>query len=268
MTTQEEATFDYNDLKRYVRQYLGAVRSRIEATNRAGSRDAGVPEEILKMHKAIEAMWLRGVRQAYRQVVPEPIQKWQRESPGIGDLLLAELLGLVGNPLVAVPRFYTTVDGEPVLATGEPYPRSVRQLYAYVGHGDVTRRRRRGMSADDVKKAGVPDAKRTVHLMALSVVKVGEGPYLELYYGWKQHYTDKYPEWNKGHAHNSALRKVAKAILKDLWRVAAGQEPMYGGDPAWRTKYDVKAIIVEAKEKAAKAKEEAKAKKELGEQGA
>jgi hypothetical protein len=37
------------------------------------------------------------------------------------------------------------------------------------------------------------------------------------------------PHWTDGHAHKDALRVTAKAIVKDLWRVSRGQDPLFGG---------------------------------------
>jgi hypothetical protein len=197
-------------------------------SNRKGARHSDVPDDIIEQAKQLERAYLKAVRSVYRSTVPENIKEWQESVPGIGDLLIAELIGIIGDPRVAEPRFYVQQGDKTVLATGEPYIRNVRQLYGYVGHGDPERRRRRGMTAEDAKAAGDPIAKRTVHLLAEACVKVGKGPYNELYYNRKDKYTEAHPEWSKGHCHNAALRVVGKAIVRDLWRLASNQEPTFG----------------------------------------
>jgi hypothetical protein len=197
-------------------------------TNRKNTRYSDVPDDVIDMALELERAYLSAIRRTYKKIAPQNIQDWQINTPGIGDLLVAELLGIIGDPRVAVPKFYVKQDENFVLATGEPYVRNVRQLYAYCGHGDPMRRRRRGMSADAAKAAGDPIAKRTVHLMAESCVKVKSGPYNEIYYERKDRYAESHPEWTKGHCHNAALRYLGKMILRDIWRLASGLEPTYG----------------------------------------
>lgn len=229
--TLTEINFDATglaDLKYYVQQYFDAQRNRIRMTNRLKSRGANAEDEAIELARSLEKAYATAVKRQYASSIPEEIHTWQEVSEGIGALLVAELLGRIGDPRLAEPKFYMVTDEKAVLAYGEPFQRTVRQLYAYCGHGDPTRRRRRGMTAEEVKLAGDPVAKRTVHLMAEACVKVGKGRYNKFYYNRKEYYKDKHPEWNPGHHHNAALRVVGKAILRDLWRVAHGQEAEYG----------------------------------------
>jgi hypothetical protein len=178
---------------------------------------------------------------AYKRNIPEPIREWQETTPLIGAASLARLLGHVGHPRVAIPHWWDGTGSARVLVAGEPYLRSVSQLWAYCGHGDPTRKIRRGMTAAEVAAMGNPSAKSIVWNMATCVVKGRRfgGPYVDVYDAARESAEQKCHSvecarcgpsgrpapvgspWSKAHQHAHALRLVGKAILRDLW-VAAG----------------------------------------------
>ena len=107
----------------------------------------------------------------YRRVVPEPVRDWQKETRGIGEHLLARLLGHIGHPQQTVKHHWEGEGKDRVLVVDGPYRRRVSDLWSYCGHGDPKRRRARGMSAEETAALGNPIAKSLVHLLAESCVK-------------------------------------------------------------------------------------------------
>jgi hypothetical protein len=111
-----------------------------------------------------------------------------------------------------------------VLVADPPFERSVSQLWSYCGHGDPTRRRRKGMTADDAAAMGNPALKTAVWQIAVACTKqVGtarsrRSPYRDVYDVARLTYADR--DWTDAHRHAAALRKVGKEILRDLWKVA------------------------------------------------
>jgi hypothetical protein len=151
----------------------------------------------------------------YREIVTPAIKAWQKRTKGIGEHMLARLLGTIGDPYVAIPLDF---ERNP---TGPSYYRNVSTLWAYCGHGAATKRRK-GMDKDDAKALGNDRAKMLTHLMAESVIKARNDDYREVY-DWEKARFMAVTDMTKGHAHAHALRVVGKHILRDLW-VAARQD--------------------------------------------
>lgn len=131
-----------------------------------------------------------------------------------------------------------------VLAIGEVRTTGVRELWAYCGHGDASLKRRRGQSQDEALASGNPTAKMIVHQMAEFALRLngnpdkngkprGQTPYYPAYLAARQNAETLHPDWRKGHVYNHAIRLTGKAILKDLWRVQHGEEPVYGARTEW-----------------------------------
>jgi hypothetical protein len=132
-----------------------------------------------------------------------------------------------------------------VLFIGAELPCGVRDIWSYCGHGDASRKRVRGMSQDEAFAAGNVTAKSIIHMIADFAVRFNGKedkngrprpmtPYYPYYVTWKEEAKAAHEKWTAGHCHNHALRKVAKAILKDIWRVQHGYEPVYGARTPWK----------------------------------
>ncbi|MDQ6524286.1 hypothetical protein RB608_11775 [Nocardioides sp. LHD-245] len=159
---------------------------------------------------------------------------WVKAQKGVGDKQAARLLAVIGDP-------YLGPDGQ---------PRTVSQLWSYCGHGDPSRKRRKGMTQDDLFALGNPVAKSRVWLISCAVLKSGGGeqkatavpvstvlaPSLAaVYYRRKAatvgraHAADCVrcgpsgkpalvgTPWSDAHRHADALRVLGKTILRDLW---------------------------------------------------
>jgi len=165
-----------------------------------------------------------------------PLGPWIKEQRGVGDKTAARLLAVVGDPYVNV-------------ATGEV--RTVSQLWAYCGHGDPSRRKRKGMTQEDLFALGNPTAKKRVWLISTAILKAGGGEEkateaaadaltttasLAAAYYQRKHATEGREHatecvrcgpsgkpaqpgspWSDAHRHADALRIVGKEFLKGLW---------------------------------------------------
>ena len=126
-----------------------------------------------------------------------------KQAKGVGEKQAARLLAAIGDP------YWNVADNR---------PRSVSELWAYCGMNVVTgegaRRRKR------VKSNWSAEGKMRAYLIATSIVKSPTSEYRKVYDERRAHTAVTRPDWTAGHSHNDALRVVAKAVLKDLWRAA------------------------------------------------
>jgi hypothetical protein len=242
---------DFKHLKYASRQLYDVQQSRIRAENRlramihSGRFEPEFRADVDQLSNIEGAMAKTMVRQ-YRAVVDPRILQWQQDTVGIGEKLLARLMGELQHPVIYVPMWWEEGEdgeGKRVLMVGEPQSRGVRELWAYTGHGDPERKRFKGMSQEHLFALGNPLAKMLAHLLAQACVmyngapdKKGNvrplSPYRWLYDASRQEYSTR-ADWTPLRQKNAAERKVAKAILKDLWRVTKGQEPAFGNRTEW-----------------------------------
>lgn len=225
-------------------------QARIAAVNRF-ERGGGNPKDYAAqvdvLDEAEHKLGLALVRE-YRLVVPEAVRDWQVETRGLGEHLLARLLGRIGHPVHTHKHHWEGEGSDRHLVDDGPYIRRVSDLLSYCGHGDPKRRRRCGMTAEEGFALGDPVAKSLVHLLAESCVKqVGTetkapSPFRLVYndararYDGKEHIEECPPcgppgrpaqpgtPWSAKHQHMASLRLVGKAILVELWREAGGSE--------------------------------------------
>ncbi len=217
-------------LRLWAEMYTDVQSERIRIGNRIGSATVDpMPYLIhLDVMKVAEHKIGLDLVRTYRKVTPLAIVAWQKSTMGVGEHMLARLLGSLGHPRLAVshawadnPKFNadepssTTNPKRLLVVDGEPFERTVGQLWQYCGHGSPERKRK-GMTQDDALRLGSPRCKMLVHLIAEACLK--SGGYRDVYDATKAHYLAK--EFTKGHAHNCALRKMGKEMLRDLWRAA------------------------------------------------
>lgn len=226
------------ELRIWCAQREDAMAARIAAVNRAerGGVDPVIYETYIESLRAAEHVCELELKRCYRRVVPPEIIAWQKAERGIGELLTARLLGHLGDPCIATPYHWEGSGADRRLVPDEPYVRTVSQLWQYSGVGDPARRRHRGMSADEAFALGNPAIKSLLFLHAQACLKA-QGRYADVYYAARETYADRThavecvrcgpsgkpapvgSPWSKGHQQAAAFRKVAKEILRDLWRV-------------------------------------------------
>lgn len=228
----ERDRFLWAELRLWSEMYWDAQKARIGMENRkrSGTVDPDLVQLVIDPMKQSEKLLQKQMTKCYKRVVPEGIQNWQKDTPGMGDVLLPRLLGHLGHPRIATPKHWIpgSKNGDKrVLVEDGPYIRSVGQLWQFCGHGAVVHRRK-GMTQEEALAAGNPTLKMLVHLMADSAIK-SPGKYRKIYTMDRESRGETYnpdakPEerWSKGelpklHSHNRALRLVGKEILKDLY---------------------------------------------------
>lgn len=211
---------------------------RIAFANRARNEalDHAVYAERVKTLEALERGLALDLVRTFRKLYPAHAA-WAKATQGIGEHTIARLLASTGHPRIADPHHWEGEGAKRVLVADEPYTRNVAKFWAYCGHGDPTRKRRKGMTAADGAALGNPHAKKLAWLLATSTIKcTGQknsrrSPYRDVYDQAREHYEER--DWTDGHRHAAAIRKTAKAILKDLWLVEPAElAPSSAADPS------------------------------------
>jgi hypothetical protein len=163
----------FRDLRIWAESFEDAQRARISCQNRI-ERGGALPDQFatqLAAMKAAEHQIQLGMGGCYRRVVPAGVREWQQSMFGIGPHLLARLLGALGHPRIATPYHWEGEGENRKLIPDLMFERSVRQLWSYCGHGDATRKRRKGMTADEAFALGSPRCKMLTHLLAEATIK-------------------------------------------------------------------------------------------------
>ncbi len=222
---------DYDELRIWAQMFDDHQKHRIATMNRVGRRadgeDSDAPhnvdpvlyEAVLDELTHAEKTIGKAMRGCYRRVVDPDIIKWQQVTTGIGEHLLARLLGVTGHPVHTTRHHWEGDGAERVLVCDGPYERRVSDLWSYCGHGDANRKRSKGMDKDEAMALGSDRAKMLVHLLAESCMKNRTSPFRRVY-DERRARTAEREDWTDMHRHNDALRIVGKAILLDLWLAA------------------------------------------------
>ena len=228
------------ELRIWAEMFFDAQQQRIASVNRAerGGVDPEIYAPYIESLDAAEKVVRRQMILTYRRAVPEPIRAWVKTTHGLGEPLMARILGHLGHPRWATPHHWEGTGAARVLVTDPPFERSVSQLWAYCGHGRPGRVRK-GASAADLAALGSPQLKMLTHVAAECCMKTKTSPFRLVYERARTDYADKVHSvpcvrcgpsgkpaqegspWSLGHQHAGALRIVGKEILRDLWRVSA-----------------------------------------------
>jgi len=160
-----------------------------------------------------------GVLALRRQVRRHPLGPWVKGTVGVGEKQAARLLAAIGDPywntLHDRPRTVSELwayCGLHTMDSGDPGQRGVD---THSGNARVAAKRRKGERMN-----WSPEARMRVHLIAESCIKKAHSPYRPVYDTRRARTALTHPEWTPGHSHIDALRIVAKAVLKDMWRQA------------------------------------------------
>jgi hypothetical protein len=192
-------------------------------TNAAKTVDADFYQAHLEALEREEHVVALAMRRCYRRSVDPAIVAWQKATPGIGEHLLARLLGVIGDPVHTTRHHWEGNGDGRVLVDDGPYERRVSDLWSYCGHGDATRKRRKGMDKDEAAALGSDQAKMLTRLLAVSCMRCRQSPYRAVYDARRALTVDRFDteDWTPLHQHNDALRLTGKAILRDLWLVSS-----------------------------------------------
>jgi len=219
------------ELRMFAEMFADAQDYRKAMNNRTRSMTVdSVPlAEALESVRYSETKLGLAMKRCFRRVAPE-IHAWVKETPGLGEHTFARLVGAIGHPAIAEPHHWEGEGSDRVLIADPPYLRTLSQLWSYCGVGDPNRKRRKGMTADEAAQLGNPRAKTMIHIIAEGALKQDgktgklRSPYRDVYDLHRPTY-DTRDGWTPAHAHNAALRRMKKEILRDLWIVARQSLP-------------------------------------------
>lgn len=218
---------------------------------------ADAPEVIRleAMVAAIMELEHSAVLDLQRAMRKHPLGPWVQQTVGIGLKQGARLLAAIGDPywhdvhgrprLVSelwaycgyhvLPTGHRAFDTHVQSADGQPSPadQMISDTHVLLVGGDqssgtdqpthgthdapvgVAPKRRRGQQAN-----WNTSARSRAYLIATSCIKQRHSPYRHVYEQGRKKYADTIVNGKPitdGHAHNRALRLVAKTVLKDLW---------------------------------------------------
>lgn len=189
-----------------------ATGQRIGALERLGHTGADADTRALTaLSEELGAFEKKAVRHLERSMKAHRFGPWVAARHGIGFKGVARLLAVIGDPYI---------DSR----TGQP--RTLSQLWSYCGHGDASRRPRKGMTQAEVFALGSPVAKMRLYLIAEPCMKA-RGYFRPVYDARKaategRRFTGctKCPgdgPCRPAHRNADALRVTGKAILADLY---------------------------------------------------
>ena len=251
--SQTQVDPDWLGLRTWAELFNDAQLQRIAIANRLrhATLNANIYKPLLDSLEVTEHMARLAMKRYYRKVVPAPIREWQKTNAGLGESNIARLLGHLGHPVIAVPYWWDTKApeghvcdplrcGKRHLIAGEPYERTIGQLWQYCGHGNPTARKAKGMTAEQLAAMGSPKLKTIVWDNAKRCSMQPDGNVYRDVYLQRRLATDERlhattcvrcgpsgkpalegSPWSKAHQHADALRIVGKEILRDLWSVAS-----------------------------------------------
>lgn len=151
---------------------------------------------------------------------------WSSTLKGVkGGTLLPRLIAELGDPYIATPMagFRTPEGAWTVVADGEPYARTLRQLWRYCGLGDVNDKPKRGVTQEEARQGGRAIIRKRVWLIVDQFIRHRTEPYRSIYDMQKAAKVEA--GWKLGHAENHARRIVMKEFLRELWRAARAAHP-------------------------------------------
>ena len=220
--------------------FARAQAERIAVNNLLRTSDHDLFGPIVANLKETERLCKLALRRCYRKVVPASLRNLQKTEAGLGEDSFARILGHLGDPLIATPHWWEGTGSNRALMQGEPYVRTVSQLWQYCGHGRPGRVSK-GASAAELAALGSPTLKMLVHLQAEWCMRQ-QGRYRNLYAAIRQAVENKVHSvpcvrcgpsgkpaiegtpWSAGHQHAHALRIVGKEILRDMWLARKEEE--------------------------------------------
>jgi len=192
-------------------------------------RSAGFLGSILTLPALVDS--LEGQEHKIRLELQKTWKKhylypWSSTLKGVkGGTLLPRLIAELGDPYIATPMAGFRVEptkanptGWSVVPDGEPYARSLRQLWRYCGLGDVNDKPKRGVTQEEARQGGRAIIRKRVWLIVDQFIRHRTEPYRSIYDAQKAAKVEA--GWKLGHAENHARRIVMKEFLRELWRAA------------------------------------------------
>lgn len=266
---------DMISLRMVAESLADAINMRVRAENRvrAGNADfmPGTEPRLLSKKEIaehpiaeatlnLENSLRNNLTTQYHANVPLKVREWASETPILASgELFPRIVGLIGNPRHAVPLKMegTGKDRKPV-PDGDPYDRSLRQLWQFCGCGDPDLVPEKGNQALLLRRGKMTTVRPLLFTfserlqMAKGRVNVSQHPMVKVLLDAKEHAAGKrhyktcrnthrppmksngcgivaHPEWGEpgsewraGHQQAHAFRVAQKELLRQYWIAAEG----------------------------------------------
>ena len=192
------------------------LRKRTANRARALAAEGATAAEYERHVEAFAGLEHQAVLHLQRAMRKHPYAPWVKQTLGVGEKQGARLLAAIGDP------YWNAAEGRP--------RRGPAELWAYCGYAPGQKRQK------GVKANWNAEAKMRAFLVAEKCLNTGvrkldgyddtDGydfenrvaltPHAQVYLDARRAWADR--DTSEGHKHNHALRRVAKEVLKDLWR--------------------------------------------------
>jgi len=170
-----------------------ATENRVRSLGQVHGIESADYEQQAEALAKIEHQATLALQRALRR---HPLGSWVKRTVGIGEKQGARLLAAIGDPC------WNALEGRP--------RRGPAELWAYCGYAPGQKRTK------GVKNNWNAQAKMRAYLIAESCIKQRHSPYRAVYDDARANWAGR-EGVTDGHAHNHALRLVAKAVLKDVF---------------------------------------------------
>ena len=115
-----------------------AIKARTATENRVkrggGAVDTVQARVLIQLDRDKEARYREMLQAVYETQVPEHVRAWAAGIPGLASgELFPRILGTLGHPRIAIPYKW---EGNMPVPAGDPYERTLRQLWQFSGCGD------------------------------------------------------------------------------------------------------------------------------------
>lgn len=190
-----------------LRKSIENQRRGLTAHNLLDAKAEKLIEAQLEHIKAMERAATLALKHAVRA---HPLADWIKETPGISEKGIGRLLAAIGEPA------YNAAADRP--------RRGPAELWAYCGYAPGQKRKR------GQKSNWNAEAKMRAFVVADSCIKTRQSPYRAVYDAARANWADR--DTSDGHKHAHALRLVAKAILKDIFKQSTTTSPPRSFAPA------------------------------------
>jgi hypothetical protein len=115
-----------------------AIKARCSTENRVkrggGAADPMQARAMTELARENEERYREMLQATYEMHVPDHVRAWAAGIPGLASgELFPRILGILGHPRIAIPYMW---EDKMLVPAGEPYERTLRQLWQYAGCGD------------------------------------------------------------------------------------------------------------------------------------
>lgn len=152
---------DMTMLRAAAESVIDATKLRAAAENRAlrggAAIDAAAADRLCAIPRMAERESRTLLQAVYEESVPTRVKEWAKGIPGLASgEVFPKLVGLIGNPRIATPYKWEVPEGGKrfLVADGDPYERTLHQLWQWCGCGDPEIKPAAGMTQEELLRCG------------------------------------------------------------------------------------------------------------------